>query len=239
MMMTGTLFAALVLSLAAEAGLSEERARNEEAFAFHGGRLRREAQGRWVAIARGEVFGPEETMDAASRAADEKFPDAPHRFVYRPGVDDELLEFAQSPWIDRPGEPGNHLQIGTRWLADRGVDLVMSSDVYVDFRGKKAKYANTAKAPFVVRAADGRGEGRRREFVLSTLMERSISITEECASALGLDRYAVPGGARLRGTESAPPPYRKVRVRLALPDVGFEGEAIAAVVPGKKKNLAR
>jgi hypothetical protein len=70
---------------------------------------------------------------------------------------------------------------------------------------------------------------------MSALMDGAVTVPDGLATDLGLDRFAVPGGARLQGTESETPiaPFRKVRIRLGLRALGFDEEVIAVVVPGR------
>lgn len=213
----------------------DERAANEAAFARERERLRRDfSGGPVVAIVKGEVLGGFDSLEAAAAAADARHPDAAHRFLFRPGAEDGEAAIAMSPWVDSAEKAGNWLQVGNAFLAERGLRFTIGEAIDLEYRGKTLRFPRAPFARFTVASPDGQ-EARDASFVLSALMDRAVTVTGPLAEVLRLDRFAVPGGARLEGTEAAEPvaPFRKVRLRLRLRDLGFDEEVIAVVVPGR------
>jgi hypothetical protein len=149
-------------------------------------------EGRWVAIVDGRVLASFANFAECVTAADQANPFAGHRYIFRPGFDDQPGEFAHSPWVT--GQP-NWWQLGIRFHQDQG--LTVSTDRWTangrtlstDARGRGAIVLTTPgkpdKAPRLSRLA-----------VCSGLLQQPLTMIEEDVQHLGLQRFAVPGTAR-------------------------------------------
>ncbi len=77
-----------------------EKQRRENELAYKRGKaeLQKNHAGKWMAIANGKIHGPFESLKSADETLRKKFPNAKHRFIFRPTVDDKNVSFAISPF---------------------------------------------------------------------------------------------------------------------------------------------
>ncbi len=101
--------------------LLREKLVNDLAVAREQAALDKVASGHWVAVVDGNLLGSWESFESCVAAADQANRHAMHRFIYRPGIDDQDIEsFASSPWAsDNPG----WWQFGRQFQADQGLTI--------------------------------------------------------------------------------------------------------------------
>lgn len=201
--------------------LEKERAANERAYRENSAFLSEIHHGRWVVIAGGIVTASFERLETAISAANRLHPEALHRFVFRPGVDNADEHFVQSPWLN--SDP-NWIQLGRRFRADCPLTITpfewrRGDQVHptADGRGHVDIGAPSSPAATNVRA------------VCSNLFEQDITITEAIADARGLERFSVPGTAFMGSRDRIA--CSKVLCRVKLDDLGIDAVFTAFVIP--------
>jgi hypothetical protein len=221
------------------AELAAQREANEKAFQKTAGQLAKKYAGKWVAIAGGEVYAPYyslETVDPVGKA------EARHRYVFLAGTDEADVKAKLSPWVDKPGKPGNWLQLGTHFRAQAGIDReginnIDGKGTYLWGRAGKIKKWPAVPGSGVPRPTIviGQPVGERTlelNFVVSGAFAYDLTLTEEAVQKLGLDQFSVPGhvemedmlgGHKVKG--------RKVRCRIVVAELGIDYQAVAFVIP--------
>ena len=168
--------------------LEEQRQRNEKAVADAKAEIAKVKPGNWIAVVDGQVLTQFASMDEADQAAEKVNANAAHRFIYRPGVDDQQVEFALSPWSDRP----NWVQLGRRFHTN--ADLTVAANTWVT-NGKRVDDERVQ-----IHSLDkGNSTEISQKTVVSGMFLYDITLTESIAEKVGVYRYSTPGVAHLKG----------------------------------------
>ena len=186
-----------------------------------------EHAGRWVAIVDGRVLASYDTFEDCLAAADEANRHASHRYIYRPGVDDQPQEFAHSPWIT--GQP-NWWQIGIQFRREHMVSTAFDRWVVGD---KTLRTDASGRGNVVLTSPDGNPlQDEKKEIshaaVCSGMVTQQLTIIANDVDQLRLDRFAVPGEVRSLTWQVA---CSKVRVTISIAELGIQQHVVAFVVP--------
>lgn len=168
--------------------LEEQRQRNEKAVADAKAEIAKVKPGNWIAVVDGKVLTEFASLDEADQAAEKVNANAAHRFIYRPGVDDRPVEFALSPWSERP----NWVQLGRRFQMN--ADLTVAANTWVT-KGKRVDDERVQ-----IHSLDkGNSFEINQKTVVSGMFLYDITLTESIAEKVGVYRYSTPGIAYLQG----------------------------------------
>ena len=208
------------------------RAANVAAYEAARERLLRDSAGQWTLIVRGiEVHVSADTFEAACARADALAPDDSHRFIWRPGTDDARREFYLSPWVDKPGEQGNWMQLGIAFVARVGVRETFSPSVGTSWslNGRERSWSvpGVSRVTLKLQAPCGPAE-EDADIVSSKSFVHDITLTPEIAARLGVERAAIPGSAFAAGGDKA---WRLAWVRVKEPTLGIDEMAVGFIVP--------
>lgn len=202
----------------------DQREINEKAYQSGRDYLREVHKGRWVVIVDGLVMASFAKLDEALVAADERNPDADHRFIFRPGVDDGDEDFVQSPWSnDNP----SWFQLGRRF--QKAFPTTRSWDTWYRDGKSVAAPGGRARVSLSVPGSSADPITSNAFPVASALFEQDITVSGQVAEHLGLARFSVPGTAWIDWTERLA--CRKVLCRMRLEELDIDTTLVAFVFP--------
>ncbi|KAA3611455.1 MAG: hypothetical protein DWQ01_05020 [Planctomycetota bacterium] len=202
--------------------LEEARAMNQKAYRQVHSTWRERYPGKWMIIVNGIQGGPFTSFEEAVKAADLLDAKVGHRFIFRPGVDDQTESFSYSPWIT--GKP-NWFQFGRRFLRQQKMTIAMAPAVWI--RNGKRLDTPDAKAGFHL-SAPGLEQKETRRAVASGLFEGDLTITEAEQKSLQLQRFSIPGQVRSL-TYSVD--CSRVSARVRIDELGIDQRVTAVVMP--------
>ena len=171
----------------------------------------------WIAITNGQVTKAFDSMQKANEAADKIDPDAVHRYVFRPGVDDVNPIFALSPWSER----ANWVQLG-RSFHQKAL-LTVAANLWVR-NGKQVNHETVT----VASVASNNETTINSHTVVSGMFMYDLTITESMAQKLDVYRFSVPGQATLKGWDAK---CEKGWCRGTIPGLDVDMQVLAFIIP--------
>lgn len=205
-----------------ETSLMREKMFNETAWHRETDALAKEHTGKWVAIVDGRVLAPFDSFDDCVAAADKANPHAVHRYIFRPGIDDQPEEFAYSPWMTGSA---NWWQIGIQFRREH--KFTVATDRWIS-GGKTLHTDAKGKGAIQLSSVEDSETRINRAAVCSGMVTQFLTITEEDVDRLNLERFAVPGIARSKTYKKD---FRKVLVQLSLEALDIQQTVVAFVAP--------
>lgn len=192
------------------ARLAKERVKNRLAYEGARDRLRKEVpSGAFVVIVNGEVHSPHESLKDAASFAHRASPDALHRYLYRPGIDDVEDAVRLSPFILQGSDDKCWMQYGDSLLTTLEIAQMASAhDLIWSRRGKRVAWSGEApRAPLNLRAYQSDDAALESAPAIavnaigSALLQSTLTIPERVGKLLDLDRHAIPGKRTIQFSE--------------------------------------
>jgi hypothetical protein len=188
--------------------------------------------GRWIAIAGGSLWprgvkgelAPAQDLDALLRALAEGAPGAKHRFVFRIGEEgDARYHFTL---CDRPEFVGHLLltQIGNVWISANDGVLRMPHDGPITKEAVPLGRGGASDLVAEIGALDA-VKLVETDFVAANIYGGTAVVSAAKASALGLERWEIPGRVHSPGRRE----MRRARLTFRIPVIGFDRKLTVAV----------
>jgi hypothetical protein len=213
----------LALTLAACAAtvrnraVDEARARDEEALASHADELDApDLAKQYVVVQDGDVAASASLADDAVRAAAEKSPSTPHRFVFRPT--DRGTPLYRMAYLAEGG-----VVVGRRFLADVGYEPA-GRPTAVRAHGSRS-VVDLGKTPrLAVEIATLDGAVRRIvDAVYDPDFDGGLLVPVAVAAELSLERFEIPGDAEIQVALGRPFRARRASALAKVPALAASG----------------
>ncbi len=172
----------------------------------------------WIVAAAGTVTGAAD-LEAALAA----YPEALHRYVFRPGEGgDRRLTMAYHPGRGVVAGRAAAAALGVRFRRDARGTTVVIRDVRRVTAGDDATVTMRVTAP-------GGGKAYSVPVVIDPDFDGALLVAPAVAETLGLRRFEIPGAVDVQVALGRPFFATRARLRAAIPELGVEALVEAAV----------